>query len=125
MLGFFPEEDEERGSTLEERVVAAGGEAPRARVRNRNTFPFCFVCIPFLPQFSSSNDGGLVGYLEELLLSVIGKMDAGYLLNDMHNVWCIGKMLYQILSSIMYLVPNIAADGKLLKLIAKALKHLL
>ena len=38
---------------------------------------------------------------------------------------CIGKMLYRILSSIMYLVPNIAADGKLLKIIAKSLKHLL
>ena len=59
------------------------------------------------------------------MLSVIGKLDARYLLNDMHNVRCIGKMLYRILSSIMYLVPNIAADGKLLKFIAKALKHLL
>ena len=95
------------------------------RVRTRDTFPSSSGCISFLPQFSCSNDGGLVRYLEELLLSVIGKTDAGYLLNDMHNVWCIGKMLYRILSSIMYLVPDIAADGKLLKLIAKTLKHLL
>ena len=59
------------------------------------------------------------------MLSVYGEPNAGHLLNDMHNVWCIGKMLHRILSSIMDLVPNIAADGKLLKLIAKALKHLL
>ena len=59
------------------------------------------------------------------MLSVTGKPDAAYLLNDMHNVWCIGKMLYRILSSIMYLVPNVAADEKLLKIITKALKHLL
>ena len=69
--------------------------------------------------------GGLVGYLEELLLSVIGKTDVECLLNDMHNVWCIGKMLHRILRSIMYLVPNVSADGKLLKLISKSLKHLL
>ena len=96
-----------------------------ARTRTRSTFPSSFGCISFLPQFSSSNDGGLVGYLEELLLSVIGKLDAGYLLNDMHNVWCIGKMLYWILNSIMYLVPNVSTDGKFLKLIAKSLKPLL
>ena len=59
------------------------------------------------------------------MLSVYGEPNARHLLNDMHNVWCIGKMLHRILSSIMDLVPNIAADGKLLKLISKALKHLL
>ena len=59
------------------------------------------------------------------MLSVRGKSDAGYLLNDMHNVWYIGKMLHRILSSIMYLVPNVSADGKFLKIISKSLKHLL
>jgi len=43
----------------------------------------------------------------------------------MHNVWGIGKMLHWILSSIMYLVPNVSADGKFLKIISKLLKHLL
>ena len=59
------------------------------------------------------------------MLSVYGKSDAGHLLNHMHNEWCIGKMLHWILSSIMYLVPNVPADGKFLKIISKSLKHLL
>ena len=59
------------------------------------------------------------------MLSVYGEPNARHLLNDMHNVWCIGKMLHLILGSIMYLVPNIAADGKRLKIITKLLKHLL
>ena len=59
------------------------------------------------------------------MLSVYGEPNAEHLLNDMHNVWRIGKMLHRILSSIMYLIPNVSADGKFLKLISKSLKHLL
>ena len=59
------------------------------------------------------------------MLSVYGKPDAGHLLNHMHDVGCIGKMLLRILNSIMYLVPNVPADGEFLKIITKALKHLL
>ena len=59
------------------------------------------------------------------MLNVYGEPDVGHLLNHMHDVGCIGKMLHRILSSIMYLVPNVPADGKFLKIITKALKHLL
>jgi hypothetical protein len=59
------------------------------------------------------------------MLRVIGKTDAGYMLYDMHDVRSIGKMIYQILSSIMDLVPNVSADEKFLELISKSLKHLL
>ena len=95
------------------------------RARTRHTFSFSLGSLSFFPWFSGSNDRGLVGYLEELMLRVIGKTDAGYMLYDMHDVRCIGKMLYRILSSIMDLVPNVSADGKFLELIAKSLKHLL
>ena len=47
MLGFFPEEDEERGSTLEERVVAAGGEAPRREQEPETPFLFALAASPF------------------------------------------------------------------------------
>ena len=96
-----------------------------ARARTRHTISFSLGCLSFFPQFSGSNDRCLVGYLEELMLRVIGKTDAGYMLYDMHDVWCIGKMLHRILRSIMNLIPYIAADGELLKLISKSLKHLL
>ena len=43
----------------------------------------------------------------------------------MHNVGGIQKVPHRILTSIMKLVPNVAADGELLKIITKALKHLL
>jgi len=125
LLGFFPDEDEERGSALEERAAAAGVDAPRREREPDTPSPFPWDASAFFPQFSGSNNGGLVGYLEKLLLSVIGKTNAGHLLNDMHNIWCIGKMLHRILGSIMDLVPYIAADGELLKLISKSLKHLL
>ena len=59
------------------------------------------------------------------MLSVYGEPNAGHLLNHMHNVWCIGKMLHRILSSIKDLVPNVSADGKFLKVISKSLKHLM
>ena len=43
----------------------------------------------------------------------------------MHNVGGIRKVPHRILTSIMYLVPNVSADGELLKIITKVLKHLL
>ena len=43
----------------------------------------------------------------------------------MHDVGGIGKVPHRILTSIMYLVPNVSTDGELLKIIIKALKHLL
>ena len=43
----------------------------------------------------------------------------------MHNVGGIWKVPHKILSGIMYLVPNVSADGEQLKIITKALKHLL
>jgi len=46
-LGFFPEEDEERGSALEERAAAAGGEAPRREREPKTPFPFALATAPF------------------------------------------------------------------------------
>ena len=43
----------------------------------------------------------------------------------MHDVGGIGKVPRRILIGIMYLVPNVSADGELLKIITKALKDLL
>ena len=59
------------------------------------------------------------------MLSVYGEPNVGHLLNHVHDVGGIGKMLHRILSSIMYLVPNVSTDGKFLKIISKSLKHLL
>ena len=59
------------------------------------------------------------------MLSISGKPDARHLLSDVHDVRSIGKTLHGILRRIMNLVPNVAADGELLKIITKALKHLL
>ena len=95
------------------------------RVRTRSTFAFGLGCISLLPQFFGSSDGCLVGDLEELVLSVYGEPDARHLLNHMHDVGGIGKVPHRILTSIMYLVPNIATDEELFKIITKALKHLL
>ena len=47
LLGFFPEEDEERGSALEERAAAAGGEAPRREREPKTPFPFALAASPF------------------------------------------------------------------------------
>ena len=43
----------------------------------------------------------------------------------MHKVGGIWKVAHRILTCIMYLVPNVSVDGELLKIITKALKHLL
>ena len=43
----------------------------------------------------------------------------------MHNVGGIWKVPHRILTGIMYLVPNVSTDGELLKIVTKALKHLL
>ena len=59
------------------------------------------------------------------MLSVYGELDAGHLLNHMHDVGGIGKVPHMILSGIMYLVPNVSTDGELLKIITRALKDLL
>ena len=82
------------------------------RARTRSTFAFGLGCINLLPQFFGSYDGCLVGDLEELVLSVCGEPDARHLLNHMHDVWGIGKVPHRILSGIMYLVPNVSADGE-------------
>ena len=84
-----------------------------------------FSYISFLPQFFCSYDRCLLGDLEEIVLSVYGEPDAEHLLNHMHDVGGIGKVPHRILSGIMYLVPNVSADGEQLKIITKALKHLL
>jgi len=40
LLGFFPNEDEERGSTLEERAAVAGVDAPWREREPDTPFPF-------------------------------------------------------------------------------------
>ena len=60
LLGFFLEEDKERGSALEERAAAGGGEAPR-REQEPET-PFLFALAASLFSLSS-----LVAMMEVLL----------------------------------------------------------
>ena len=50
------------------------------------------------------------------------EVNAGHMLNDMHDEWSIGVVLYHILTSDEDLIPNIAADGELGELISKAIK---
>ena len=59
------------------------------------------------------------------MFNVYGEPDVGHLLNHMHDVGGIGKVPHRILSGIMYLVPNVSVDGEQLKIITKAMKHLL
>ena len=82
------------------------------RARTQSTFVFGLGYSSFLPQFFGSCERRLVGDLEDIVLSVYGEPDAGHLLNHMHDVGGIGKMPHRILSSIMYLVPNVSADGE-------------
>jgi hypothetical protein len=43
----------------------------------------------------------------------------------MHNIGGIRIVLHRILTHIMNLVPNVATDEELVKILTKALKHLL
>ena len=47
MLGFLPEEEEERGSALEERAVAAGVEAPWQEREPKAPFPLALAALAF------------------------------------------------------------------------------
>ena len=51
------------------------------------------------------------------------EVNAGYMLNDMHDKWSIGVVLHHILTSNKDLIPNIMADGELGELISKAIKY--
>jgi len=44
------------------------------------------------------------------------------MLNDVHDEWSIGVVLYHILTSDEDLIPNIMADGEFGELISKAIK---
>ena len=50
------------------------------------------------------------------------EVNVGHMLNDMHDEWSIGVVLYHILTSDEDLIPNIMADGELGELISKAIK---
>ena len=50
------------------------------------------------------------------------EVNAGHMLNDMHDEWSIGVVLYHILTSDKDLIPNITADGEFSELISKAIK---
>ena len=47
MLGFLPEEEEERGSALEERVATGGGDAPRQEREPETPFPLALAASAF------------------------------------------------------------------------------
>ena len=50
------------------------------------------------------------------------EVNAGHMLNDMHDEWSIGVVLYHILTSDEDLIPNITSGGELGELISKAIK---
>ena len=50
------------------------------------------------------------------------EVNAGHMLNDMHDEWSIGVVLHHILTSHEDLVPNIMTNGELGELISKAIK---
>ena len=50
------------------------------------------------------------------------EVNAEHMLNDMHDEWSIGVVLYHILTSDEDLIPNIVADEELGELISKAIK---
>ena len=47
LLVFLPEEEEERGSALEEQAAVAGGEAPRREREPETPFPFALAASVF------------------------------------------------------------------------------
>ena len=51
------------------------------------------------------------------------EVNARHILNDMHDEWSIGVVLYHILTSDEDLIPNIMTDGELGELISKAIKY--
>ena len=55
--------------------------------------------------------------------SIRGEFEARYLLNDMHNIGSIRKVLHCILTGLEDLVPYVVANGELSELITKAIKH--
>ena len=50
------------------------------------------------------------------------EVNAGHMLNDMHDEWSIWVVLHHILTSDEDLIPNIMADGEVGELISKAIK---
>ena len=55
--------------------------------------------------------------------STYGKLDAGHLVNNMHDVGSIWKVLHHILTSMVDPIPYVATDGELGEFFAKAIKH--
>ena len=57
LLGFLPEEEEESGSALEERAIAAGGEAPRREREPKAPLPLAGATATFfLSSFAAMID---------------------------------------------------------------------
>ena len=67
--------------------------------------------------------GHLVGDFQHGVRSIRWEFEAKYLLNDMHNVGSIWKVLHYILTGLEDLVPYVVANGELSELITKAIKH--
>ena len=55
--------------------------------------------------------------------SIHGEFEARHLLNYMHNIRRIRKVLHNILTSLEDLVPYVVANGELSELMSKAIKH--